>query len=614
MGIPSYFKKIIDDFPEIIKTKSFLKINFDNLFIDFNGCIHNCSNKLKSSNNIFKNNLEFEKELINEVIKYTDEIFDFIEPSSLFYISIDGIPPRSKMVQQRHRRFMGSWKKKRMIECLEKDNIKYKNQENGTTCDLKEEIINEIRNEWDSSAISPGTEFMKKLSSSLKKHFKNSQKYKSIQVILSDSLEEGEGEYKIFKYINENGKNRENEENIIHGLDADLIMLSLLQNRNIHLLREPIFFKLDSNENFIFLSIQHFKDILKQTYSSYFHSNSKEESKQDGKQSSKQDIIDYYVFICFLIGNDFIVNLTFLKFKNNSLEILLNIYKKVSEHLKQNILIKTKKENQNENPTFRINYLFLSKFINELSQIEDEYLAENTISHEKQRPFFKKEVVNNGSINGSINDPKKDFIKKTIKKYDLKLEQYPILNKKKDKINAGIDKNWRKKYYYYLFDTIDISSGDEIKDICHNYLESLEFTLDYYYHQTYHKTWYYRYQYSPTILDLSNYIQSINYTTINENQQNYNKDFRIQIEYNNLYPDIDITTNLQLLMILPPTSSSLLEPEYHKLMVDIDYEVLHYYPIDFDISIYLKKWLWLCKPKLPDIDIILLNSKIKLIS
>ena len=27
MGIPSYFKKIIDDFPDIIKTKSFLNIN-----------------------------------------------------------------------------------------------------------------------------------------------------------------------------------------------------------------------------------------------------------------------------------------------------------------------------------------------------------------------------------------------------------------------------------------------------------------------------------------------------------------------------------------------------------------------------------------------------------
>tara|TARA_B100000700_G_C14877892_1_gene776594 strand:- start:526 stop:1131 length:606 start_codon:yes stop_codon:yes gene_type:complete len=199
------------------------------------------------------------------------------------------------------------------------------------------------------------------------------------------------------------------------------------------------------------------------------------------------------------------------------------------------------------------------------------------------------------------------MINNIIKKYDNKLEQYPILNKKEDKIKAGIDSNWRSKYYYYLFDT---TSGDEIKDICHNYLESLEFTLDYYFHQNYHKTWYYRYQYSPTILDLSNYLQSLNYTIINQDEQKYNDDFRIKIEYNDLYPNIEINTTLQLLMILPPSSIHLIEPQYQKLMKDINYGVLHYYPNNFDISIYLKKWLWLCKPKLPDIDIILLNSKL----
>ena len=49
---------------------------------------------------------------------------------------------------------------------------------------------------------------------------------------------------------------------------------------------------------------------------------------------------------------------------------------------------------------------------------------------------------------------------------------------------------------------------------------------------------------------------------------------------------------------------------YSKLMEDIDMQVLHYYPEDFEISTYLKKWLWLCKPKLPDIDINLLLSKL----
>ena len=558
MGIPSYFKKIIDDFPEIIKTKSFLKINFDNLFLDFNGCIHNCSNKLKSSERNFKNNIEFETELIKEVIKYTNEIFDFIKPTSLFYISIDGIPPRSKMIQQRYRRFMGQWKKTKIIEKLGKNKV-------------SEEIIENYKKDWDSSAISPGTDFMNRLSLALKIHFKKTQKFKSIKVILSDSLEEGEGEFKIFKYIKENIK--DNEHNIIHGLDADLIMLSLLQDKKIHLLREPVFFKLDNQEQFIFLAINYFKDILAQNYSHYFNNST--------------DLIYYYVFLCFLIGNDFIVNLTFLKFKNNSLEILLEIYRRISNYLNQNILIK-------KNEEFKINYLFLSKFINELSTMEDSEMKKATIEYEKIRPFFKKFDKNDKN--------------EIIKKYDHELELYPILNRKKDNIQGGIDKNWRANYYYHIFDT---TYGDEIRDICHNYLESLEFTLDYYYNQIYHKTWYYRYQYSPTILDLSNYIQSLNYTIINEEEQKYNDDFKINIEYDKLYPDINITSELQLLMILPPSSNHLINNKYRKLMINNDNGVQHYYPKDFKISTYLKRWLWLCKPMLPDIDLELLYKKYK---
>ena len=65
-------------------------------------------------------------------------------------------------------------------------------------------------------------------------------------------------------------------------------------------------------------------------------------------------------------------------------------------------------------------------------------------------------------------------------------------------------------------------------------------------------------------------------------------------------------------MILPPSSIHLIKNEKHKkFMTDINEGILHYYPINFSISTYLKVWLWLCKPKLPDIDINLLNSKIK---
>ena len=256
MGIPSYFKKIIDDFPNVIHTKSKIKNNnFDNLFIDFNGCIHNCVPKVSNNSN------DFENDLIKEVIKYMNEIFDFINPSKLFYISIDGIPPRSKMIQQRYRRYMGNWKKNKIIKKL-------------TDNKIDDKIIEDYKNKWDTSAISPGTNFMNKLSLAIKINLKKLDKFKNIETILSDSLEHGEGEFKIFKHIQNNicqNNSNKNDINVIHGLDADLIMLSLLQDANIYLLREPIFFKVDSSYNFIFLSISLFKDVLIQNYSNYFN-------------------------------------------------------------------------------------------------------------------------------------------------------------------------------------------------------------------------------------------------------------------------------------------------------------------------------------------------------
>jgi len=572
MGIPSYFKKIIDEFPNTIKTS--LNFNVDNVFLDFNCCIHGCASELKSYN--FNSNIEFEQELIKRVLEYIDIIFDFTNPSELFYISIDGIPPRSKMVQQRNRRFMSSWSKNKLISKLEEINY-----------DRKE--INNIKNEWDSSAISPGTDFMNSLSNQIKEHFKSDKyklrKNKSFKTILSDSLEKGEGEFKIFKYIqdsNLSNKNFLHKNNVIYGLDADLIMLSLLRNNNICLLREPIHLKLKNNNKFIYLSINELKINLKNKINKIFSDN-----------NSYDLNINYYVFICFLLGNDFIPNLGFLNFKNDDIELLLYIYKDVHNQLLNtnfpyNHILITENCTNIENCTkYNINYYFLTKFLKELSNVENKYTQSYSEQYYNKRPYFKS--FNNNDV---------------IEYNKHQIELYPMLNRKDNKINEGID-DWRIKYYYHLFNTIN---GKDIKDICKNFLESLEFTLDYYFNQKYHHTWYYRYNYSPTILDLYNYLLSLNVKYFKEDSHD---NYKTNIGFNNNYPDINITIPLQLLMILPPSSIHLIKNEKHKkLMTDINEGVLHYYPINFNISTYLKNWLWLCKPKLPNIDIKLLISKI----
>ena len=56
-----------------------------------------------------------------------------------------------------------------------------------------------------------------------------------IKTIFNDSSIHGEGEHKIMQYLK---KINESDINIVHGLDADLIMLSMIKSNKIYLLRE----------------------------------------------------------------------------------------------------------------------------------------------------------------------------------------------------------------------------------------------------------------------------------------------------------------------------------------------------------------------------------------
>jgi len=69
MGIPYYFKKITDEYPDVIQTKDSLFNNklINYLFLDFNCCIYGCVNDLIKNEIEYKNNKEFEKDLIKKL-------------------------------------------------------------------------------------------------------------------------------------------------------------------------------------------------------------------------------------------------------------------------------------------------------------------------------------------------------------------------------------------------------------------------------------------------------------------------------------------------------------------------------------------------------------------
>lgn len=73
---------------------------FDNLYLDMNGIIHNCSHPND-------NDVHFritEEQIFRDIFHYLDMLFSMIKPQRLFFLAVDGVAPRAKMNQQRGRR------------------------------------------------------------------------------------------------------------------------------------------------------------------------------------------------------------------------------------------------------------------------------------------------------------------------------------------------------------------------------------------------------------------------------------------------------------------------------------------------------------------------------
>ena len=194
-------------------------IEYDNLYVDMNGLIHPCSHPED------RNAPTSEAEMYANVMKYVDRLFAAVRPRKLLFLAIDGVAPRAKMNQQRARRFRAAQDAKERQKMM--DDVLSEIRDLGMNAPEK-------RHEWDSNVITPGTEFMFNLSLYLRFYILDRMNkdpaWRRIKVVLSDANEPGEGEHKIMNFIRSQRCQPgydPNQRHILHGLDADLIMLAL---------------------------------------------------------------------------------------------------------------------------------------------------------------------------------------------------------------------------------------------------------------------------------------------------------------------------------------------------------------------------------------------------
>ncbi len=532
MGIPSYFRFITSQYSDIIIKK--LDNKTARLFLDLNGTIHPCAKNIGDKKYNSNYRLSHERKIYKEVVDYIEYLVNFSQPTELLYIAIDGIAPRAKMMQQRYRRY----KSVKDFKELEKINKKH-NVSNGER--------------WDTNAITPGTQFMHQLSLYLRENVPKIKKLEGVKIILSDSNVPGEGEHKIIEYIKNNKRYNSEYYDLIHGLDADLIMLSLSCNiNNICLLREAIEFG-----NSISMNDDNMPHLLYMNINELNHSLIDELIENGIDIDNDTDcFIKDYIFICFLLGNDFLPHINSLAIKNGGVNILIEYYIMIYNKLKENLII-TK-------PIMQINQKFLELLLNEISQTEDELLRRSTDKILKMKPRIK-----------TCDNPI-DYDKEV-------LNLYPMYNREKEKkVNMGYD-DWEQRYYSIVFNT---NKRDDINNICSNYFQGLSWTSQYYFNKCISQKWHYKYRHPPTCKDLYNYLKN--------NKFNINN--CVNSEFN-CYKPFE-----QLMMVLPPESRQLLPESYKSKLNSISSGISYLYPIDYQLDTFNKMFLWECLPILPSIN------------
>lgn len=236
------------------------------------------------------------------VISHTDLdriITQIVKPKVSVYMAIDGVAPRAKLNQQRSRRFRSAHDLAEATKDLPKD------EQGGNKGAV-----------FDSNCITPGTEFLAKVSVTIqyfiRKKIKEDPLWHGLTVIFSGHDVPGEGEHKIMQHIREMRNQpsyQPNTRHCIYGQDADLIMLGLVTHEpHFTILREVIDFNFNfNNKN----SLKAVKKFTKESDFQLLHLSVLREYLEiefcyQQPEWNLERVIDDFVFMTFLVGNDFL--------------------------------------------------------------------------------------------------------------------------------------------------------------------------------------------------------------------------------------------------------------------------------------------------------------------
>uniref|UniRef100_A0A665V7J0 5'-3' exoribonuclease 1 n=1 Tax=Echeneis naucrates TaxID=173247 RepID=A0A665V7J0_ECHNA len=555
MGVPKFYRWISERYPclsEVVKEHQIPE--FDNLYLDMNGIIHQCSHP-NDEDVHFRIS---EEKIFADIFHYLEVLFRIIKPRKVFFMAVDGVAPRAKMNQQRGRRFRSA---KEAEEKIKK------------ALDKGEVLPTEAR--FDSNCITPGTDFMARLQEQLKYFVHNKistdKLWQNVHVYLSGHETPGEGEHKIMEFIrSENAKpgHNPNTRHCLYGLDADLIMLGLTSHEpNFSLLREEVRFggkksqkRITAPEETTF-HLLHLS--LMREYIDYEFSDLK---NHIGSDYDLERIIDDWILMGFLVGNDFIPHLPHLHINHDALPLLYKTYISILPSVGGYL---------NENG--HLNLRNFEKYLEKLAEFDREHFSEVFVDLK----WFESKVGNKYLNEAAGLAAEKEAASKDPNKMEFEHINNSLVEDEEEEDDI-FETEFRqyKRTYYMTKMGVDVVSDEFLAKQARCYVEGIQWILHYYYHGVQSWSWYYPYHYAPFLSDIRN-ISGL----------------KLTFELGKPFMPFQ-----QLLAVLPAASMELLPQCYRHLMTSESSPIIENYPLDFKTDLNGKQQEWEAVVLIPFID------------
>ncbi|XP_073353445.1 5'-3' exoribonuclease 2-like [Aegilops tauschii subsp. strangulata] len=552
MGVPSFYRWLVEKYPNIVTPAveeedcpagGAAAVYFDNLYLDMNGIIHACFHPEDQtvthmpmhylgpctiSRVLGRSGLVSHLRLLRTHagvpssgdvrrgvpvhVRLHGPPAPHVRPRRLLYLAVDGVAPRAKMNQQRARRFKSAKaaKEAELEESIMRERFRAQGKEVLPRDDAPREVS-------DPNIITPGTEFMEKLSAALEYYVRarlsSHPRWKDVKVILSDANVPGEGEHKIMSFIRAQRSMESYDPNTRHCLYG----LDVLRQNHQPDICVPVTDKSFTAQElpkvkcrgwfpritearskgklpkkpYQFLNIWVLREYLEL------------EMTIPGCKHDIDRLIDDFIFICFLTGNDFIPHIPSLEIHEYAVDLLIDVYKTMYKKM-GGYIVDTDKIKDKHAAYVKISRL--EKFLHELSlheekiflkryelrekllrkiqrqAAEDEWNERNYEIVEESADVLEQECIS------VCTDDKPDVTENTLElKRDLKdnlrskQDLFKNGSSKHDRIRLGLP-GWKSRFYKEKFGAETSNEIGRLQtEMVQKYLEGLCWVLRYYF-------------------------------------------------------------------------------------------------------------------------------------